>query len=124
LAGVRSSLFAAKNSAIPFCQEFCLARLVAVNPRFLMRRLRRLADENKLFSLGLLAGALLRLDVMLGYPGALWFAGDSYVYVGACLRRRRAAPAAEPDRVQVRCWGRRPGRGGGVDVRVVGGCGR
>jgi hypothetical protein len=23
---------------------------------------------------------------MLGYPGALWFAGDSYVYVGAALR--------------------------------------
>ena len=57
-----------------------------MNPRFLMRLLRRLAGENKLFSLGLLAGGLLRLDVMLGYPGALWFAGDSYVYVGAALR--------------------------------------
>ncbi len=29
---------------------------------------------------------MLRLLVMLGYPGALWFAGDSYVYVGAALR--------------------------------------
>ena len=42
--------------------------------------------ENKFFSWALLAGALLRLDAMLGYPGALWFAGDSYVYVGAALR--------------------------------------
>src|SRR5262249_31284847 len=23
---------------------------------------------------------------MVGYPGALWFAGDSYVYLGAALR--------------------------------------
>ena len=23
---------------------------------------------------------------MIGYPGALWFAGDSYVYLGAALR--------------------------------------
>src|SRR5258708_7161627 len=25
---------------------------------------------------------------MIGYPGALWFAGDSYVYLGAALRLR------------------------------------
>ena len=54
--------------------------------RLLLPRLRRLAGENKLFSWALLAGALLRLDAMLGYPGALWFSGDSYVYVGAALR--------------------------------------
>ena len=57
-----------------------------MNPRRLVRYLRQLAGENKLFSWALLAGALLRLDAMLGYPGALWFSGDSYVYVGAALR--------------------------------------
>jgi hypothetical protein len=34
----------------------------------------------------LAAGAILRLIAMVGYPGALWFAGDSYVYLGAALR--------------------------------------
>jgi hypothetical protein len=57
-----------------------------VNPRQLLPRLRRLAGEHKLFTGALAAGAFLRLLVMLGYPGALWFAGDSYVYVGAALR--------------------------------------
>jgi hypothetical protein len=59
---------------------------MGVNPRQLLPRLRHLAGENKLFTGALAAGALLRLIVMLGYPGALWFAGDSYVYVGAALR--------------------------------------
>ena len=44
-----------------------------VNPRLLLPRMRHLAGENKLFT-----GALA--------VGALWFAGDSYVYVGAALR--------------------------------------
>jgi len=57
-----------------------------VSPRLLLRRLCQLTGQNKLFSWALLVGALLRLDAMLGYPGALWFAGDSYVYVGAALR--------------------------------------
>jgi hypothetical protein len=57
-----------------------------VNPRLVMARLRRLAGENKLFSWALAVGALLRLATSIGYPGALWFAGDSYVYVGAALR--------------------------------------
>ena len=39
-----------------------------------------------LFMVALAAGAGLRLLAMLGYPGALWFAGDSYVYLGAALR--------------------------------------
>ena len=43
---------------------------------------------NKLFTLVLAAGAVLRLITVLGYPGALWFAGDSYVYLGAALRLR------------------------------------
>jgi hypothetical protein len=48
--------------------------------------LRGLARENKLFTWALAAGAVLRLFAVLGYPGALWFAGDSYVYLGASLR--------------------------------------
>jgi 4-amino-4-deoxy-L-arabinose transferase-like glycosyltransferase len=49
-------------------------------------RLRNVIDRNRWFSLALLAGFLLRLLTMIGYPGGLWFAGDSYVYVGAALR--------------------------------------
>ena len=52
----------------------------------LVRRLRELAARHPQFAVALGAGALLRLVAMLGYPGALWFAGDSYVYVGAALR--------------------------------------
>jgi hypothetical protein len=59
---------------------------VGVNPRLVLARLRRLAGEHKLFTGALAAGALLRLLAMVGYPGALWFAGDSYVYLGAALR--------------------------------------
>ena len=51
-------------------------------------RLRALIAANKLFTLVLAAGAVLRLIAVLGYPGALWFAGDSYVYLGAALRLR------------------------------------
>ena len=59
-----------------------------MNPRLALPRLRRLAGENKLFSWALAAGLVLRLFAAIGYPGALWFAGDSYVYVGAALRPR------------------------------------
>jgi hypothetical protein len=59
-----------------------------VNPRLVLPRLRRLAGENKLFSWALAAGLVLRLFAAIGYPGALWFAGDSYVYLGAALRPR------------------------------------
>src|SRR5690242_20728876 len=38
------------------------------------------------FIAALAAGTVLRLVAMIGYPGALWFAGDSYVYLGAALR--------------------------------------
>src|ERR1700675_1127798 len=54
----------------------------------LLRRVRRLAGEHRLFTGALAAGAGLRLLAMLGYPGALWFAGDSYVYLSAALRLR------------------------------------
>src|SRR5580700_8113907 len=63
-------------------------RIVGVNPRLVLTRLRRLAGEHKLFTGALALGALLRLVASIGYPGALWFAGDSYVYVGAALRPR------------------------------------
>jgi hypothetical protein len=59
---------------------------VGVNPRQLLPRLRHLAGENKLFTGALAAGVFLRLLAILGYPGALWFAGDSYVYLGASMR--------------------------------------
>jgi hypothetical protein len=48
----------------------------------------RLVLRHRLLCVALAAGAVLRLVAMLGYPGALWFAGDSYVYVGAALRLR------------------------------------
>jgi hypothetical protein len=51
-----------------------------------LARLRELIARHPQFSVALAAGAVLRLVAMLGYPGALWFAGDSYVYVGAALR--------------------------------------
>jgi Dolichyl-phosphate-mannose-protein mannosyltransferase len=54
----------------------------------LPRRLRELIARHPLFALALAAGAVLRLVTMIAYPGALWFAGDSYVYVGAALRPR------------------------------------
>jgi hypothetical protein len=49
-------------------------------------RLRELVARHPQFSVALAVGALLRLIAMLAYPGTLWFAGDSYVYVGAALR--------------------------------------
>ena len=57
-----------------------------MNPRLVLTRLRRLAGEHKLFTGALAVGVVLRLFAMIGYPGALWFAGDSYVYLGAALR--------------------------------------
>jgi len=59
---------------------------VSSAPRRAVSWLRALAADNKLFSWALGAGAVLRLLTVLGYPGALWFAGDSYVYLGAALR--------------------------------------
>jgi hypothetical protein len=48
--------------------------------------LRELAARHPQFAVALAVGAVLRLVTMIAYPGALWFAGDSYVYVGAALR--------------------------------------
>ena len=55
-------------------------------PRRAVARGRELAGQNKLFAGALGVGALLRLLAVLGYPGALFFGGDSYVYLGAALR--------------------------------------
>jgi len=55
-------------------------------PRAALPWLRALAGRNKLFTWALAGGAVLRLFAVLGYPGALWFYGDSYVYIGAALR--------------------------------------
>src|SRR6204780_3458223 len=54
----------------------------------LVTRGRALVARALLFAVALTAGAGLRLLAMLGYPGALWFAGDSYVYLGPALRLR------------------------------------
>jgi hypothetical protein len=59
--------------------------LAGISRAPLMRRLRELVARDPLFAGALTAGAALRLLAMLGYPGALWFSGDSYVYVGAAL---------------------------------------
>jgi hypothetical protein len=40
------------------------------------------------FALALIGGAALRVVAMLGYPGVLWFTGDSYFYLGYALRPR------------------------------------
>jgi hypothetical protein len=60
--------------------------VVAVMSRAPLAQLRVLVARHPQFSVALAVGAALRLVAMLGYPGALWFAGDSYVYVGAALR--------------------------------------
>jgi hypothetical protein len=44
------------------------------------------AGRNRWFTIALAGGALVRLITVIGFPGALWFAGDSYVYLGASLR--------------------------------------
>jgi hypothetical protein len=56
--------------------------------RMLFTRFRALVLRHRLFTAALTAGAGLRLLALLGYPGALFFAGDSYVYLGAALRLR------------------------------------
>jgi hypothetical protein len=63
-----------------------ITRRAAKWPRQVISWICKVAVQNKLFAWGLGAGAALRLLAMLGYPGALWFSGDSYVYLGAALR--------------------------------------
>lgn len=62
--------------------------LAGISRTRLVRWLRALIARDPLFSGALGVGALLRLLALAGYPGALWFSGDSYVYVGAALRPR------------------------------------
>jgi hypothetical protein len=56
--------------------------------RSLPGRTMQLIRLNRLFALALAAGAALRLVAMIGYPGPIWFPGDSYLYLGAALRPR------------------------------------
>jgi hypothetical protein len=67
-------------------QERGLAQRVLSLPRQGWSWLREATGQNRWFTVALGGGALLRLIAVLGYPGALWFAGDSYVYLGAALR--------------------------------------
>ena len=60
--------------------------LAGVSRSPLVRRLRELVARHPQFTVALAAGAVLRLVTMIAYPGALWFSGDSYVYVGSALR--------------------------------------
>src|ERR1700683_2767171 len=69
---------------VPRCGEGI--GVVAVMSRAPLAQLRVLVARHPQFSVPLAVGAVLRLIAMLGYPGALWFSGDSYVYVGAALR--------------------------------------
>ncbi len=55
-------------------------------PRQAYSSLRAAVGRNRWFSVALAGGALIRLITVVGFPGALWFAGDSYVYLGAALR--------------------------------------
>jgi Dolichyl-phosphate-mannose-protein mannosyltransferase len=55
-------------------------------PGAVLPRVWRVIRDNRLFGAALGAGAVLRLIAMLGYPGVLWFPGDSYLYLGAALR--------------------------------------
>jgi hypothetical protein len=52
----------------------------------MVSRLAGLARDNWLFTLALGAGVILRLLAVAGYPGMLWFVGDSFLYLGAALR--------------------------------------
>jgi hypothetical protein len=65
-----------------------LGVLAGISRAPLVQRLRERVARDPLFSGALTLGAALRLMAMIGHPGALWFAGDSYVYVGAALRPR------------------------------------
>lgn len=67
-------------------RAFATDKIERVTAAARLQGLRTLVREHRLFSVALAAGAFLRLLTVLGYPGALWFAGDSYVYIGAALR--------------------------------------
>lgn len=45
-------------------------------------------QHNAAFVVALAGGALVRLVTALGYPGVLWFTGDSYFYLALALRPR------------------------------------
>jgi Dolichyl-phosphate-mannose-protein mannosyltransferase len=53
-----------------------------------LARLVQTIRDNRLFAVALGAGAVLRLIVVIAYPGVIWFLYDSFVYLGAALRPR------------------------------------
>ena len=71
---------------VPAAEEKGFGVLAGISRTPLARRLRALIARDPLFAGALAVGAGIRLVAMVGYPGALWFSGDSYVYVGAALR--------------------------------------
>jgi hypothetical protein len=73
------------SSGVPRCGEG-IGVLAGISRAPLVRRLRELVARHPQFTMALGAGALLRLLTMIAYPGAIWFSGDSYVYVGSALR--------------------------------------
>ncbi|MEU6035592.1 phospholipid carrier-dependent glycosyltransferase [Actinomadura sp. NPDC047616] len=52
----------------------------------LARRMARWFGTHSFFLVALAGGVFLRWTAVLGYPGVLWFTGDSYFYLGRALR--------------------------------------
>jgi len=56
-------------------------------------RLLRAVRTHLLFAIALTGGAYFRWAAVRGYPGVLWFTGDSYFYLGRALRPDQPSPS-------------------------------